>query len=208
MDQYQRAKLYNICNITGSALVVVFYGAAIGISYAITHNSTADGPVIKAYRVLLGYFGGAIVLCCLPFFLIGKHRPGQQVPDGVPIWQVGPRQAWSAAKAVVNLRNAVWYLIAYALLGEASGTAGGITGTLQANVINFDPVQNSAFGLLADVAGGLGTVFILYMHKRFRFSIKTLTRYGAIMTLVPELWGAIGTWTNKVGFHNCEYEGC
>lgn len=118
VDQYERSKLYNLCNITGSALVVVFYGIAIGISYAITHNKVDDGPVIKTYQVLLGYFGVLTLACTVPFFVLQKFRPGQALPEGANPLTIGPRQVWQALKSVRNLKHAILYLVAYALLQE------------------------------------------------------------------------------------------
>lgn len=54
--------------------------------------------------------------------------------------------------------------------------------------------------LVADLSGGSGTVFVLLMQKKFRFSVKTGVFYGACMTLFPSLWGGIGYFTNSVGF--------
>ena len=56
--------------------------------------------------------------------------------------------------------------------------------------------------LVADLAGGSGTVFVLLLQKKFRFSVKAGVFYGACMTLVPSLWGGIGYFTNTIGFHH------
>lgn len=56
--------------------------------------------------------------------------------------------------------------------------------------------------LVADLSGGSGTVFVLLLQKKFRFSVKAGVFYGACMTLVPSLWGAIGYFTNTIGFHH------
>lgn len=56
--------------------------------------------------------------------------------------------------------------------------------------------------LIADLSGGSGTVFVLLMQKKFRFSVKAGVFYGACMTLVPSLWGGIGYFTNTIGFHH------
>lgn len=56
--------------------------------------------------------------------------------------------------------------------------------------------------LVADLSGGSGTVFVLLLQKKFRFSIKAGVFYGACMTLVPSLFGAIGYHTNVIGFHH------
>lgn len=165
--------------------MVIFYAVAIGISWGVTHNSTADDVVIKAYQVLLGYFGALILLCCVPFFLVQRFRPGQDLPEGKKIWQVGPTQVWRAVKDIRHLKHALLYLIAYALISEAAGTQWGITSLLQAEHINFDPVKNSAFNLLGDVAGGTGTVIVLLLQKRFKIKIRSFMIFGGCAAIGP-----------------------
>ena len=77
-----------------------------------------------------------------------------------------------------------------------------MTGILQNEVINYSPLLLNAMSLTADLAGGSGTVFVLLLQKKFRFSVKAGVFYGACMTLVPSLFGAIGFFTNKIGFHH------
>lgn len=60
-----------------------------------------------------------------------------------------------------------------------------MTGILQSEHIHFNPVQNASFGLLADLAGGSGTFFMLWIQKKYRFSVKTLVTYGGVMAVVP-----------------------
>lgn len=117
LDSYERSKLYNLVNITGSALVVIFYAIAVGISAAVGYDS--DQKLITSYRVLMGYFGAITVICTVPFFLVQKHRPGQQLPAGAKWWTVGPMQVWSAAKSVKQLKQAGLYLVAYFMLNES-----------------------------------------------------------------------------------------
>ena len=70
LDQYERAQLYNMCNITGSALVVLTYAISIGISQAVGFGSPTT--LIHSYNVLLGYFGAVTVICTLPFLILQK----------------------------------------------------------------------------------------------------------------------------------------
>lgn len=81
--------LFNLVNITGSALVVTFYAIAVGISAAIGFDTTAK--LNYSYRVLLGYFGAITMLTTVPFFIVNKHRPGQKLPDGTKWWLAGPK---------------------------------------------------------------------------------------------------------------------
>lgn len=82
-------QLYNLVNITGSALVVIVYSIAVGISAGIGFET--DTKLIYSYQVLMGYFGAITVICTLPFFIVQKHRPGQQLPEGTKWWLVGPK---------------------------------------------------------------------------------------------------------------------
>lgn len=41
--------------------------------------------------MLLGYFGAITVICTVPFFIVQKHRAGQQLPEGTSWWTVGPK---------------------------------------------------------------------------------------------------------------------
>lgn len=69
-------------------------------------------------------------------------------------------------------------------------------------VIHYSPLKLNAMSLVADLSGGSGTVFMLLLQKRFRFSVKAGVFYGACMTLIPSLWGGIGYFTNAIGFHH------
>ncbi|EJP65315.1 autophagy protein (Atg22), putative [Beauveria bassiana ARSEF 2860] len=200
LDSYERSKLYNLCNITGSALVVVFYAIAVGISAGIGFDTPRK--LIYSYNVLMGYFGALTVICTLPFFLVQKHRPGQQLPEGTSFWSVGFKQIWSAIKSAKELRQCLLYLLAFFMLQETFGTYFNITGILQNEVIKYSPLKLNAMSLVADLSGGSGTVFVLLLQKKFRFSVKAGVFYGACMTLFPSLWGGIGLFTDRIGFKN------
>jgi hypothetical protein len=43
----------------------------------------------------------------------------------------------------------------------------------------------NALSLTTDLCGGSGTLFMLYLQKKFRFSVKSAVFYGACMTIVP-----------------------
>jgi hypothetical protein len=89
LDSYERSKLYNMANIVGSALVVITYAIAVGITAGVGFSN--DQQLITSYRVLMGYFGAITVLTTLPFFIVQKKRAGQQLPAGTKFWNVGPK---------------------------------------------------------------------------------------------------------------------
>jgi hypothetical protein len=89
LDAHERAQLYNWINTVGSALVVISCAIAVGISAAVGFETTAK--LIKSYRILLGYFGIVTALTSAPFFIVYKHRPGQQLPVGTKWYLAGPK---------------------------------------------------------------------------------------------------------------------
>ncbi|KAL5896250.1 hypothetical protein ACKVWC_001457 [Pyricularia oryzae] len=200
LDEYERAKLYNLNNMTGSYVVAVVYAIAVGMIAGIGY--TTNEQKITSFRAALGYFGFMTVAFTVPFFILHKHRPGQQLPSGTGWLTAGPKQVWSAAKSAKKLKQVMLYLLAYFLLNETWGTYWAVTGIIQNDVIHYSPLMLNAFSLTADLCGGTGHLLLLILQKRFRFSVKQGVMFGAVMTLIPQLWGGIGRFTTKVGFHN------
>ena len=100
--------------------MVVTYAIAVGISAAV--GFATDAELIKSYRILMAYFGMITVVCTVPFFIVQKHRPGQQLPEGTSWLLVGPKQVWSAMKAARQLKQCMLYLVAYFMLQESKST--------------------------------------------------------------------------------------
>lgn len=185
IDQLERSKILYLSNMVGSGLVVLFYGVATGVAYAVTHNRIDDDRLtIKAYQVLLAYLGVVVVLCTVPYFFFQKFRPGQAVPANTPLWKLGPKQLWSAMKCLPYLKNAMLYLIGYCIMQEAFGAAGGMTGILQAEKIHYNPVQSSAWGLLADMCGGTGCTMLFLIHRKYPINIKKGCVFGACIVMM------------------------
>lgn len=82
-------QMYNWINVCGSAGVVIFSAIAVGISAGIGFDTIQK--LNYSYRVLLGYFGAISVLLSVPFFIVNKHRPGQQLPVGSKWYTAGPK---------------------------------------------------------------------------------------------------------------------
>ena len=185
LDMYERAQLYNWINSIASLLVVITSSIAVGISAAIGFST--DDQLVKAYRVLLGYFGVVSMICSVPFFIVNKHRPGQQLPKDAKWYNAGPKQVWQAAKSGARLKHCMLYLVAYFMLQETWGTTGQVLGILQNEVVHYSPLKVNALQLVGDLGGGSGTFFTLLLQKKFRFSIRNGAFYGACFTLLPSV---------------------
>ncbi|KAK8850683.1 hypothetical protein IAR55_004603 [Kwoniella newhampshirensis] len=197
---YERSKLNNLLNVLGSSLEITASSIALGIAAAI--GSSTDAELLYQYRCLMGFLSGFTVIVTVPYFIAQKYRPGQQVPDGVPLWKAGPQQVWSACKSIRQLKQCLLYLVAYFLLQETYGTYYSVSGILENEVVNYSPTLLNAYNIVGSVCGGGGNLFVYLLQKKFRFSTKAGVFYGAVMTLLPNLWGAIGAHTNAIGYHH------
>jgi hypothetical protein len=73
--------------VVGSSLKIITSAIALGVSAAIGFET--ESKLLQSYRVLMGFLAACTVLATVPFFLAQQHRPGQQVPDGTPVWKAG-----------------------------------------------------------------------------------------------------------------------
>ncbi|ORX37517.1 putative autophagy protein [Kockovaella imperatae] len=200
LDSYERSKLNNLLNVVGSSVEVVAFCVAVGIAAGVGYATNAE--IIRSYQILLGFFGAFTIIATVPYFIAQKHRPGQQLPDGANWLTVGFVQIWAAIKGLKYLKQCMLYMFAYFMIQETYGTYSSITGILQNEVMSFSPVMLNALSVIGNLLGGGGNLFMYLLQKRFRFATKPGLFYGACMTLVPNLFGAIGTFTNVIGFHH------
>jgi len=112
------------------------------------------------------------------------------------------RQVWHGLKNIVDLKQAIIYLVAFFILNDVLGAAGNALGILQNETVQFSTVLNSVFNLLAYVTGGSGTVVVHFVQRRFKLSVKTMLVYGVVMAIMPTFWAFLGNFTTVIGFHN------
>lgn len=82
-------QMYNYIQIFGSLAQIVLLGVSTGVAYKIGTATTAQLDL--GYRVLLGMFGAVTVVTTIPYLIIMKHRPGQQLPRNTSWFMVGPK---------------------------------------------------------------------------------------------------------------------
>lgn len=123
----------------------------------------------------MGYFGAITVVCTVPFFIVQKHRPGQQLPEGTSWWSVGfkcvslmlncdtsantNRQIWSAMKSAKDLRQCMLYLLAFFMLQESKYKKQTLP--IRDSYINY----NLAFGTYFQITGILQNEYVLFILR-------------------------------------------
>lgn len=200
LDMLERSKLSNISlmfSAIGSMLCILI---SLGICYGIGTATVAENT--KVYSVIIGFFGVIWVISSIPWFWWEQRRPGQRLPDNTNWLTVGPKQVWEAAKNAAKLKQTFLYLTGYFLIADVYNTSGSIVNILQNDAIDFDSITYC--GLFALVYG-LEFVCIMinqYIQAKFKISPKWMFFAAACGIEFTNLWGLIGIWTDKIGYHH------
>lgn len=200
LDMLERSKLSNFSlmfSAVGSFCCIL---VAIGIAHAMGTSTAAENT--KVYSVITGYFGLVWVISSIPWFLVEQPRPGQKLPDNTNWLTVGPKQVWEAARNAARLKQTFLYLAGYFLIADTYNTSGTIVNILQNDAISFN--VTTFCGLFALVYGleFICIMFNQYIQKRFSIKPKWMLFAAACGVVFTNLWGIIGIWTDKVGYHH------
>ena len=105
------------------------------------------------------------------------------------------KQAW-------KLKQTFFYLIAFFLLADGIGTTLTLVAIAQTQVVQFSATENSYLITLQGGSAIVGVAAAYTFQRRFRIRTKTMLQFTNFGCLLLPLWGMIGIWTTKVGFHN------
>ncbi|KAH6681508.1 autophagy-related protein 22-like protein [Halenospora varia] len=200
------------CSMARSKIMNVSYGwnnvgftICGALSLAALAGIGANDSVEKnnwGYSVAVAVCTGFWIILAIPWFLWEKKRPGPKLPKGDNYLTFGFKQTWFAAKQAWTLKQTFSYLVAFFLLADGIGTTITLVSIAQTQVVLFSATQNT---YLIMVQGGSATVGVFgayFVQKMFGFRTKTMLQASNFGCLLVALWGMIGIWTTKVGFHN------
>ncbi|KAI0775859.1 MFS general substrate transporter [Trametes elegans] len=160
----------------------------------------ADDPRVNNYVLVLtnGYW----VLLGIWWFIFQQPRPGPALPKGERYVTVGWKQIWIALKQYKKLPYTFLYLIAFFLLADGLNTTGTLVSICQNDKFHFSFLQNTYLGLSQAITSTLSTLGFWYIQKYWKISTKRMFTITNVVTILIPLWGMIGIWTTKFGFHN------
>lgn len=197
----QRNRISNVSFIAQSAGEIVILAIMVGVLHALRVNeSTANNDY--GLSVVVAYTTGWWVLLAIPWFLLEKRRPGQDIPAGLNIFTVLPWTLWRAVTQIWRLKQTLLYLVGYFILGDSLNTTVTVIGTLQNSVVSYNTLT-LAYLLVVGIAAQLVGIGGFWMVQK-RYGLSTKTMFNAVMLgiILLDAWGMIGIWTQKFGFHN------
>ncbi|KAI0737688.1 MFS general substrate transporter [Daedaleopsis nitida] len=159
-----------------------------------------DNPKVNNYVIVLtnGYW----VLTGIWWFIFQQPRPGPSLPKGEHYLTVGWKQIWAALKQCKKLPHTFVYLFAFFLLADGLNTTGTLVSICQNDKFQFSFLQNTYLGLSQAVTSTASTLGFWYIQKYWKISTKKMFVVTNVVTILIPLWGMIGIWTTKFGFHN------
>ncbi|KZV75352.1 MFS general substrate transporter [Peniophora sp. CONT] len=162
--------------------------------------ATKNNPLVDNYVLVLtnGYW----VLTGIWWFIFQNPRPGPKLPKGENYFTIGWKQIWVAFKQYKKLPYTFIYLFAFFLLADGLNTTGTLISICQNDKFHFSFLQNTYLGLSQAITSTISTLGFWYIQKYWKISTKKMFVVTNVVTVLIPLWGMIGIWTNKFGFHN------
>lgn len=154
------------------------------------------------YSVAVATVTGFWIVFAVPWFIWEKKRPGPPLPPGDNYLTFGFRQTWFAGKQCWTLSQTFLYLIAFFLLADGISTTLTLVSIAQTGVVNFSATQNTYLIMVQGGSCVVGVFGAYYIQRRYNIRTKTMLQITNIGCCIVCLWGMIGIWTTKVGYHN------
>ncbi|KAL4743877.1 autophagy-related protein 22-like protein [Aspergillus similis] len=199
-DTMKRSQLANIAFYVQSVGEIFILAVIVGIMFGLrVDDSQANNN--WGLSVLIAFASGVWLFVSLPWFVLEKRRPGQGT-GGRSIVVAGLKQIYLAARQIWRLKQSLLYLVGYFLLGDSLNTTVTVISTLQNNIVAYNTLQLTYLLIVGITAQALGIYAFWRIQTRLNLSPIMLFHIIVAAIIVLDLWGMIGIFTNRFGFHN------
>ncbi|KZV88829.1 MFS general substrate transporter [Exidia glandulosa HHB12029] len=157
-------------------------------------------PRVNNYTIVLtnAYW----VITGIWWFIFQQPRPGPPLPKGEHYFTIGWKQIWSACRQYKQLPYTFVYLFSFFLLADGLNTTGTLVSIIQNEKVHFSFLTNTYYGIAQAVTSTLSTYGFWLIQKHFKINTKAMFVVTNIATVLIPLWGMLGLWTTKIGFHH------
>lgn len=200
VDMMKRNELSNVAFYVQSCGEILILAVIVGIMFGLRVNDSTENNN-WGLSVLIAFATGVWLLLAIPWFVLEKRRPGQD-PAGKNIVVAGLRQLGYAFQQIWQLRQSLFYLIGYFLLGDSLNTTVTVIGTLQNEIVAYNSLQLTYLLIVGIAAQAVGIGSFWWLQQRYMLSTKTMFMAVAVAIVLLDGWGLIGIWTQRFGFHN------
>ncbi|TVY37234.1 Autophagy-related protein [Lachnellula subtilissima] len=195
-EQYERK-----CSMARSKIMNISYGwnnfgfvVCCALSLGALFGVHADDGILQnnwGYSVSVAVCTGFWIIFAIPWFLWEKKRPGPPLPKGD-----------NYLTSCYKLKQTFFYLLAFFLLADGTNTLITLVAIAQTQAVEFSATQNTYFIMVQGSSCTVGVFGAYYVQKYFHLRTKTMLQWTNFGCVLLALWGMIGIWTDKFGFHN------
>ncbi|KAI9820222.1 MAG: hypothetical protein M1827_005844 [Pycnora praestabilis] len=190
-DSMKRNELSNIAFYIQSCGEIIILAIIVGVLFGVNVNASVANNN-WGLSVLIAFATGCWVLLAIPWFIMEKRRPGQQLPPGMNIVSVGFWQLWRALTQIWKLKQSLIYLIGYFLLGDSLNTTVTVIATLQNTVVEYDTLTLTYLLLEGIAAQAVGIYTFWFIQRRYGINTKIMFNCVAFGIILLDGWGMIG----------------
>ncbi|KAF8551739.1 MFS general substrate transporter [Imleria badia] len=196
-ESLQKNRISNILTVHSNVgfIVTLLLGLAL-----LLPPKTANDPKVDNYTLALD--NSYWVLLGIWWFIYQSRPPGPPLPKGESYLTIGWKQIWVALKTYKYLPYTFVYLFASFLLSDGVNTTGALVSICQNDKVSFSFLQNTYLGLSQAITSTLSTLAFWYIQRYWKISTKKMFAVTNVVSILIPLWGMIGIWTDKFGFHN------
>ncbi|KAF9226805.1 MFS general substrate transporter [Gyrodon lividus] len=196
-ESLEKNRISNISTAHSNIGYVVTYALNLAL---LIPPKTANDPKVDNYTLALD--NSYWVLLGIWWFIYQLPRPGPPLPKGENYFTIGWKQIWAALKTYKHMPYTFVYLVAFFLLADGLNTTGTLVAICQNDKFNFSFLQQTYLGLSQAITSTISTLGFWYIQRYWKINTKTMFAVTNVVTILIPLWGMIGIWTNKLGFHN------
>ena len=196
-----RSKIMNVSYVWNN----VGFVACCALSLAALFGAHANDSVQNnnwGYSLSTAVCTGFWIIFAIPWFLWEKRRPGPKIPKGENLVTFGFRHVWFTAKQAWQLKQTFFYLIAFFLLADGIGTTTTLVAIAQTQTVEFSATENTYLIMVQGASVMVGVYAAYAFQVRFKIRTKIMLQFFNFGCVLLPLWGMIGIWTDKFGFHN------
>ncbi|KAL4076304.1 autophagy-related protein 22-like protein [Scleroderma yunnanense] len=196
-ESLEKNRVSNISTVHSNVGYVMTYALNLAL---LLSPATANNPLVNNYVLALDntYW----VLLGIWWFIYQLPRPGPPLPKGEHYFTIGWKQIWAALKTYKYLPYTFVYLFSFFLLADGLNTTGTLVSICQNAKFDFSFLTLTYLGLSQAVTSTISTLGFWYIQRYWKISTKRMFVITNVVTILIPLWGMIGIWTNKLGFHN------
>jgi len=194
-ESLEKNRISNISTMHSNIGYIATQCLNLSLLLPLATNSKVDNYVIvltNGYWVLTGIW----------WFIYQQPRPGPPLPKGEHYVTIGWKQIWAAFKTYKKLPYTFIYLFSFFLLADGLNTTGTLVSICQNDKFSFSFLQNTYLGLAQAITSTMSTLGFWYIQRYWKISTKKMFVVTNVVTIFIPLWGMIGMWTEKFGFHN------